>query len=458
MTDSPRSGRPPSFWFTQVPPVTPRPPLPGDGRADVVIVGAGYTGLWTAFYLKRARPDLDVRIVERHFAGYGASGRNGGWLSGGMAWNPDRYAATHGAGATRAFIAALRATVPEVVGQARAHAIDADIHETDELTVATNPAQLDRLRAEVAARRNWGEDIRLLDRAATRARVDIPGALGASVLPGVARIQPAKLVTGLAQVVEGLGVLIHEGTTVTAIAPGRVETNHGTLSAPIVLRCTEGFTATLPGQRRTWLPLNSAQIVTAPLPQAVWDRIGWQGAELLGSADHLYAYCQRTACGRIAVGGRGLPYLYGSRIDRGGVTDAVTVARLMAMLRRLFPAAADLPIEFEWCGTLAAPRDWCATVGLDRATGLGWAGGYVGVGVATSNLAGRTLADLALGRESDLTALPWVNRTPRRWEPEPLRWLGVRGMYRLYALADRVEARTGRRSGLAALGDRLTGR
>jgi glycine/D-amino acid oxidase-like deaminating enzyme len=448
----------PSFWFTQMPPVTPRPPLSGDGRADVVIVGAGYTGLWTAFYLKRARPDLDVRIVERHFAGYGASGRNGGWLTGGMAWNPDRYAASHGRDATRAFIAALRASVPEVVGTARTHGIDCDIHETEELTVATNPAQLARLHDDAAARRAWGEEVHLLDRDATRARVEVPGALGASVLPGVARIQPAKLVTGLARVVDGMGVRLHEGTTVTAIAPGRFQTDHGTLSAPIVLRCTEGFTATLPGQRRTWLPLNSAQIITAPLPADVWDRIGWQGAEILGSADHLYAYCQRTADGRIAVGGRGLPYRYASRIDRDGVPDRVTVARLMGMLHRLFPAAADQPIDHAWCGTLAAPRDWCATVGLDPATGLGWAGGYVGVGVATSNLAGRTLADLALGRDTDLTALPWVGRTPRRWEPEPLRWLGVRGMYRLYAMADRAEARTGRPSALAAWGNRLTGR
>lgn len=448
----------PSFWFTQMPPVLPRPPLPGDRRADVVIVGAGYTGLWTAFYLKRARPDLDVQILEKHVAGYGASGRNGGWLSGGMAWNPDRYAATHGAGATRAFIAALRATVPEVVSVARAHSIDADIHETDELTVATNPAQLTRLQAEVAARQTWGEDIRLLNRAQAEALVNIPGLLGGTLLPGVARIQPAKLVTGLARVVAGLGVPIHEGTTVTAIAPGRVSTDHGTLTAPVILRCTEGFTATLPGQRRTWLPLNSAQIITAPLPPDVWDRIGWQGAQILGSADHLYAYCQRTADGRIALGGRGLPYRFGSRIDRGGVADRVTVQRLTAMLRRLFPAAAAQSIDHAWCGTLAAPRDWCATVGLDAGTGLGWAGGYVGVGVSTANLAGRTLADLALGRATDLTVLPWVNRTPPLWEPEPLRWLGVRGMYRLYAMADRAEARIGRPSALAALGDRLTGR
>lgn len=436
----------------------PRPPLAGDATADVAIVGAGYTGLWTAYYLKRARPDLVVRVIDKHFAGYGASGRNGGWLTGGFAWDPARYAATHGEAAARDFVAAMGATVPEVLRAARAEGIEADIHETDELMVATTAPQLARLRAEIAERAAWGENVQFIGAAETTARIAIPGALGALFYPGVARVQPAKLVQGLAQAVERLGVHIHERTTVTAIRPGRLETDRGAVTAPVILRCTEGFTATLPGEKRTMLPLNSAQIVTEPLSDEIWGRIGWTGAELLGSAGHLYAYCQRTADGRIALGGRGLPYRFGSRIDRDGVPDAVTVARLQALFRALFPAAAEARQDFAWCGTLGAPRDWCATVGLDPATGLGWAGGYVGVGVSTSNLAGRTLADLALGRDTALTRLPWVGRKPRRWEPEPFRWLGVRGMYRLYAMADRAEARTGRPSPLAKLGKLLTGR
>lgn len=450
--------RPVSFWYSQMPPPAPRPPLAGDAAVDVAIVGAGYTGLWAAYYLKRARPDLAVRVVEKHFAGYGASGRNGGWLTGGFAWDPARYAASHGAGAARDLVAAMGGTVAEVLRAARAEGIEADIHQTDELTVATSAPQMARLTAEAEGRRAWGETLHLLDAAQTRARIRIPGALGASLYPGVARVQPAKLVQGLARAVDRLGVPIHERTTVTRIAPGRLETDRGRITAPVILRCTEGFTATFPGEKRTLVPLNSAQIVTEPLSDAIWDRIGWQGAELLGSARHLYAYCQRTADGRIALGGRGLPYRFGSRIDRDGVPDPVTVTRLQAMFRALFPAAAHVPPAFAWCGTLGAPRDWCATVGLDRATGLGWAGGYVGVGVSTSNLAGRTLADLALGRDTALTRLPWVDRRPRLWEPEPLRWLGVRAMYRLYAMADTAEDRTGHPSRLAVLGNRLTGR
>ncbi len=325
--------------------------------------------------------------------------------------------------------------------------------------VATNPAQVARMQAEAAHRAHWGEDARIhtIDATATRTRVAIPGALGAMVVTGVARIQPAKLVRGLAEAVERCGVTIHEGTEVTALAPGRVTTATGTVQAPVILRCTEGFSATLPGIKRDWLPLNSAQIVTEPLPPAVWDQIGWNGHEILGDFDHAYCYCQRTREGRIAVGARGVPYRWGSGLDRDGAPDAETIRRLTAILHRHFPATREARIAHAWCGVLGVPRDWCATVGLGP-DGIGWAGGYVGVGVSTSNLAGRTLADLALGRDSDLATLPWVNRRPRRWEPEPLRWLGVRAMYRLYAAADRSEARRGTPSSLAALGNRLTGR
>ena len=276
---------------------------------------------------------------------------------------------------------------------------------------------------------------------------------------GVARIQPAKLVRGLAAAVERLGVRIVEDTEATGIAPGVVTTPHGAVRAPIILRATEGFTATLPGLRRDWLPLNSAQIVTEPLPDAVWAEIGWDGHEILGDFNNAYCYCQRTREGRIAVGGRGAPYRMGSRIDKDGAPGPETIRQLIAILHRHFPAARDARIDHAWCGVLGVPRDWCATVGLDRATGIGWAGGYVGVGVSTSNLAGRTLADLARRQDTALTRLPWVNRRVRRWEPEPLRWLGVQGMYRLLHMADAREARLGGPpSKLAALGAWLTGR
>jgi glycine/D-amino acid oxidase-like deaminating enzyme len=449
-----------SFWYADIGMPKPRAALAGDTTADVCIVGAGYTGLWTAWYLKQAQPALDVLVLEKDFAGFGASGRNGGWLTGGFAWNHARYAETGGEAGVRAMVQAMNGTVEEVLRVARAERIEADIRPTDELMVATSRAQFERMQAEVAHRRHWGEQDRVhaISAAEALARVRIPGALGAMVVQQVARVQPAKLVRGLADAVERRGVRIIEQTEALAIDPGRVLTARGIVRAPIVLRCTEGFTATLPGAQREWLPLNSAQIVTEPLPESVWKEIGWGGHEILGDFANAYCYCQRTREGRIAVGGRGVPYRFGSAIDSRGAPDTRTVDGLVAILHRHFPAARDARIDHAWCGVLGVPRDWCATVGLDRARGIGWAGGYVGVGVSTSNLAGRTLADLALGHDSELTRLPWVNRRVRRWEPEPLRWLGVHGMYALLREADRREARGGPPSRLAALGNWLTGR
>lgn len=450
-----------AYWYRDLgglPP--PRPPLSGEVRADVCIIGAGFTGLWTAFYLKDLQPDLDVLVVERAFAGFGASGRNGGWLTGGFAWTHDRYLQGGTEAGVRGLVAAMGGTVDEVIRVAEAEGIDADICRTDELMVAVNPAQMARMRAEVAVRRHWGEDrVTAIGAAELAGKIRIPGALGAMVVGGVARIQPAKLVQGLARAVEARGVRIAEGTTVLGLRPGRVETDRGTVRARVILRATEGFTAGLPGLRRDWLPLNSAQVVTAPLPPDAWDRIGWQNNEILGDFANSYSYCQRTRDGRIALGCRGVPYRWGSATDTDGTPDDGTIRRLVTNLRRHFPAAAEVNIDHAWCGVLGVPRDWCATVGLDPTTGIGWAGGYVGVGVSTSNLAGRTLADLATGRQTALTALPWVNRKVRRWEPEPLRWLGVRGMYALLYAADRHEARGGDRpSWLAGLGNWLTGR
>ncbi len=455
-----------SFWYADIGMPERRSPLHGDTKADVAIIGAGYTGLWAAYYLKKAQPALDVLVIEKDFAGFGASGRNGGRLMGTLSWNHDRYAAQTSRAAVLDMVAALETTVDEVIRVAAIEGIDADILRTDELCVATHPAHMQRLRTTLAKYQHWGAGPRAreIGAAESLARLNIPGTLGALEISGMARIQPAKLVRGLAAAVERLGVRIVEGTAVTEYAKGLVTTTRGLVKAPIILRATEGFTAGIKGHKRAWLPLNSAQIATPPLPPEVWDKIGWQGHELFHDFYNAYCYCQRTREGRITVGASGVPYLYGSAMDRNGAPDAETIRRLTAILHRYFPAAIPFGVDHAWCGVLGVPRDWCATVGLDPATGLGWAGGYVGVGVSTANLAGQTLADLTqlhlgLGRDTALTRLPWVNRRVRLWEPEPLRWLGVHGMYRLYGAADFRETVHGTPpSRLSRLGNWLTGR
>ncbi|GAA1504296.1 glycine/D-amino acid oxidase-like deaminating enzyme [Agromyces terreus] len=449
-----------SFWLQQVGLPSPRPALPGDLYADVAIVGAGYTGLWAAYYLKRDRPDLRVAVIERRFAGFGASGRNGGWLTNSVTGGREQYVKRHGRDAAIAQQVALNDTVDEVIRVAEAEGIEADIRKGGELTVANTPAQLGRLKAFAAAEQSWpATDLELLDAAQTSARVNVAGALGGVWHPHCARVHPAKLALGLAEAVERLGVVIYENTTVTEIREGEARTDHGTVRAAHILRATEGFTADLHGEHRTWLPMNSSLIVTEPLAASVWQELGWNGRDTLGDMAHVYMYAQRTADDRIAFGGRGVPYRYGSRVDQDGRTQERTIESLTALLGRFFPAASDAAIEHAWSGVLGVPRDWAATVGHDRSTGLGWAGGYVGTGVTATNLAGRTLRDLVLGHDTELTRLPWVGRRARRWEVEPLRWLAVQAIYGAYHAADRAEAR-GRAttSPIAHVADLVAGR
>ncbi len=446
-----------SFWWTQLGMPQQRPALQGDRDADVAIVGGGYTGLWAAYYLKALQPDLRVVVLEQRFAGFGASGRNGGWLTNSVTGGRTRYGAQGGAAMQRA----LNETVDEVIAVAAREGIDADIVKGGELGVARSAPQLARLRAFAEGEAQWPHtDVEVLDAAATAERIRIAGAVGGLWHPHCARIHPAKLVRGLAETVERLGVTIHEGTRVREIVPGRAITARGTVRAPHILRATEGFTADLKGEHRTWLPMNSSMIATAPLPAEVWAQIGWEGRETLGDFAHVYMYAQRTADDRIAFGGRGVPYRHGSRVDTDGATQERTIATLTALLRRFFPAAADAPIDHAWAGVLGVPRDWAATVGLDARTGIGWAGGYVGTGVTATNLAGRTLADLVLGRDTELVRLPWVGHRAKRWEVEPLRWLAVNAIYTAYGTADRIEASrtSGRTAWPAKVADAVAGR
>jgi glycine/D-amino acid oxidase-like deaminating enzyme len=441
---------PPSWWWAQLGGLPePRPPLQGDREADVCIVGAGYTGLWTAYALKRAQPELEVVVLEREVAGFGASGRNGGWVLGEVSIG-SRLRAAAGDAAIEALERAAEQTVDEVGETCMREAIACDFVKGGSLTVAQTAPQLARLRT--ASR---GE---LLDAGQAAARVRVRGLRGARFTPHCARVQPAKLAHGLAAAAEHRGVTIHERSPAETIEPHTARTRHGTVRARWVIRATEGYTAELPGLKRALLPLWSSMIVTEPLDTATWNEIGWQGRETIDDAAHVYCYLQRTADDRIAIGGRGRPYRFGSGTERAnGVPDA-TVRHLRARLARLFPQLRQTPIAHAWTGVFGVSRDWAASVHCDRQSGMCWAGGYAGEGVAAANLAARTLRDLVLERDTELTRLPWVAHRPPEWEPEPLRWLAVQAVYGGLRAADAIEDRTGRRSRLATAAAALSGR
>jgi glycine/D-amino acid oxidase-like deaminating enzyme len=445
-----RSG---SLWSDALPVPVPTP-LPGPASVDVAIVGGGFTGLWTAYYLAVADPSLRIAVLEREFAGYGASGRNGGWCSAIFPATLRKVAATSSRDAARRLQCAMNDTVAEVARAAAAEGIECDLAPGGYVSAARNQAQWQRAQDEVAEWRDWGfgdDQLRLLASTELADRLTITHAVGGTYTPHCAALHPYRLARGLADVVRRRGVALYERTAVTAISPGVVDTDRGTVRAEVVVRATEGYTSDLPGAHRDVVPMYSLMVATEPLPDLVWDRIGLRDRETFSDKRHLRIYGQRTADGRIAFGGRGAPYHFGSAIRSSYDVDPRVHRMLRGILLDLFPALVGVRFTHAWGGNLGIPRDWYPAVGLDRSTGLAYAGGYVGDGVATTNLAGRTLRDLILGHtDSDLVTLPWVGRRSRRWEPEPLRWLGINAATLLFAIADRTEACSGRPSRSAA--------
>jgi len=416
---------------------------------DVAIVGAGYTGLWTALSLIDAQPDLRIVVLERSHVGHGASGRNGGWCSALLPISLTRIASRHGRGPALAWQRAMFDTVNAVghfAASAPSRRFDPQFHRGGTITMAHDLAQEARLEKSFAEMRSFGfgdDDIRLVGTHEATAYCRADQVIRALVTPHCAALHPLRLVHAIAEVAHRAGVRIAEGVAVHDVAPGQVLTSAGTIRADVVVLATEAYTATMPGRRRDVVPLYSMMIGSEPLTSDQWTSIGLADRPTFTSATNMVIYGQRTADGRLAFGGRGAPYHFGSRIADGFDTDERVRTHLREAVVRLFPGVADVAFPFHWGGPLGIPRDWHPHVAFDATTGLASAGGYVGDGVATANLAGRTLADLILRRDTDLTRLPWVGHRSRRWEPEPLRWLGVRLSALAASRADAAESSGG---------------
>jgi glycine/D-amino acid oxidase-like deaminating enzyme len=433
-------------------------PLEGDLDVDVAVVGAGYTGLWTAYYLIAADPHLRVVVLERDVVGFGASGRNGGWCSALLAAGIDAIARRSGRAAAIAMQQAMYATVDEVGRVATEEGFDAQFAKGGTITLARTEAHELRLSAELSEARSFGfgeDHVRRLAADEVGPRCRATQVRMALHTPDCAAIHPLRLVHGLAAAVQRGGVRICEHTAVTAVEPGRVTTARGVVRAEVTVLATEAYGVKLPGRRRTLAPLYSLMVATEPLSDEQWSRIGLAERPTFTDARHTIIYGQRTADGRLAFGGRGAPYHYGSRIEPAFDTDERVRGLLVDTARDLFPVLGDVAFPYHWGGPLGLPRDWQCSVTFDRAAGLAVAGGYVGDGVATTNLAGRTLADLITDRLSELVGLPWVGHRSRRWEPEPLRWIGINAGRHLAARADAAESRSARWPWLAGVWRRL---
>ena len=454
-------GGPLSLWHDQGPDPRVRPSLDGSVEADVAIVGGGYTGLWTAYYLLGVEPTLRVVVVEAEFCGFGASGRNGGWVSPKFPGSRSKMAAEHGRQAVVAYQRAMFDAIEEIGSVIERERIECDHRRGGMLLFATGTAQVPRLRAYRDMLSEWGyhaDDLTWLGKEKAGERASVAGAEAALYTPRCASIHPWRLTVGLAEAVERRGGVIYEQSPARVVGSGLVITDSGAVRASRVLRCTEAFTARLPGQERALAPVYSLMVATEPLSEALWNEVGLEAGETFSDERHLIIYGQRTADGRLAFGGRGAPYHFGSSVRPSWDVDNRGHARVRDVLWELFPQLGDTKVTHRWGGAVAVPRDWRMSVDFDPVTGSGHAGGYVGQGVTSSNLAGRVLADLALGRSTDVTRLPFVGHRWRRWEPEPIRWLGINLGRALAPLADTIEGRTGRPSRIVGgLLSRLTG-
>ncbi len=444
-----------SYWLeTSGDSLAPRPALDGSGTADVAILGGGYTGLWTAYYLLRLEPSLRVTILERDICGFGASGRNGAWCAPGLNISLSRLARLHGRDAARATYRAVFDAVDEIGRVAADEALDIDWRRGGELLVARGPHETPQLQTalEELDRFDLADGYTLLDSDSLAERVRISRAAGALFTPDGAAFHPGKLARGLARVVERMGAVVHEQTEVTEFQPRtrsaapRLITTSGDLAAETIVLAGEAYLTRLRPLHRALIPIWSLIVLTEPLPEDVWREIGWAQRELIGSPRYSVVYLSRTADGRLLFGGRGAPYRFGSPIRDEYDRHEPTHEMLRRLASEWFPALDRHGVRFShaWGGPLGMPRDWHPTIALDPAAGVASARGYVGHGVSTANLAGRTLADLILGRESDRTTLPLVNHHSRSWEPEPLRWLGVRFVQAALGRVDRLAEQSGR--------------
>lgn len=428
---------------------------------DVAIVGAGFSGLWTAYHLLELDPTLRIVVLEKHHVGFGASGRNGGWAVGELAGSYAAYAKRSNPDAALRLEQAVMDAVDEIGRIIERLGIGCGYAKGGNIRVARTAPQRDRQRDDVTHAHAIGHDesvVRLLDPDETSAIVGMSNVRGGVFFSPCAALDPARLASGLAEHVEANGATIHEGTTVTSIEPHRVVTDRGALEARTVVCAAEAYRRDLDGQRRDLLPVYSYMVATEPLPASMWNDIGLAERPTFDDARTMVTYGQRTADDRIAFGTTGLPYRFGSVIDRSTEFDRRTHANVHAVLTELLPQVTDVPITHRWGGVLGIPRNWLPSLHHDASTGLATLGGYVGEGVAAAQLAGRTLAELIAGHDTERTRLPWVGATSKKWEPEPLRWLGVRGSRALLAAADRREERTDHPAALAMkLADGLRG-
>lgn len=437
-----------SLWMDQIDdPLQPRPGLHTDVQADVAIIGAGFTGLWTAYYLKQHAPELKVVILEAQMAGFGASGRNGGWLMGNLL-GEERLIGGLPTERRKATLDLMHGIPAEVAAVTAREGIDCDLRSGGAIYAAARyPEQEVRLREYLAHLHELGSDerdYRWLGQQELAEQLRLANAYGAIYTPHISTIHPAKLVRGLARTVERLGVTIYEKSAVEHWQPGLVRSAHGSVKADWVVPAVEGYAATLPPLGNYQLPVQSLIVATEPLPADVWQEIGLDKGQAFSEFSRQVTYGQRTKDDRLVFGARG-GYRFGGRLRTDfSLTDDEQALRRYLM-GEIFPQLRNVRFTHGWGGNLGMSRRFQPHMLRDCRQRVAISGGYGGEGVGATNLGGRTLADLILGRDTELVHQPWVIAdnpisSLKRWEPEPCRWLGYNAIIRSFVHEDEVLA------------------
>ncbi|TPG76229.1 NAD(P)/FAD-dependent oxidoreductase [Pseudomonas arsenicoxydans] len=437
-----------SLWMDQLDePLAARATLERDLDVDVAIIGAGYTGLWTAYYLKRQAPGLNIAIVEAQTAGFGASGRNGGWLMGNIL-GEDRLLADLSPEQRRASFDLLHSIPDEVELVIERDGIACDYRKGGVLYCAARyPEQETSLRRYLDDLYRQGlteSDYRWLSPEQLAQQIRVAKPYGGIYAPHVATIHPAKLVRGLARTVEKMGVKIYENSPVTQWQSGSLRTAKASVRSRWIVPAVEGYATTLPPLGRYQMPVQSLIVATEPLSAATWDEIGLNRGQAFSESSRQVTYGQRTADNRLVFGARGGYQFAGKlRHDFDLTTHEVELRRYL--FSELFPQLKNVRITHAWGGNLGMSRRFKPHMLCDHASGIALSGGYGGEGVGASNLGGRTLADLILERDTELVHQPWVMPqggldTLKAWEPEPCRWLGYNAIIRSFVHEDQTLA------------------
>jgi glycine/D-amino acid oxidase-like deaminating enzyme len=399
---------------------------------DVCIVGGGFSGLWSAYHLLALEPTLKIAIFEAYEFGFGASGRNGGWASGEFPVSKESLIQRIGAERTHQLFEALHHSIDEIV-EISDPSVGAA--KSGSLYFARNSAQLSRLKERVDA------DHDFLSANEAREMLNVDGIKGGLFTRSCATINPFNLIKFLVGSLSKRGVHLSEKSFASA-SPGGVLVNSSFIKAGAVIQATEAFAD--PG--RDFIPLYSLMVATEPISDSLWQEIGNASRFTFAEASHMVNYAQRTSDNRIAIGGRGATYPFGSKLDSSKEKTAKVHATIRSLLRSWFPILKDVQFTHAWGGAVAITRDWEPYLYWDRPSGLARLGGYAGDGVTMSYLASKIIAHEILEKPSELSELHFVNRKIRKWEPEPIRYLGVNALMKLSGLADKEERITGRKS------------